>query len=81
MELPECLLRRLIICDGQAVPADPSRPQSVDECYCRQLREAVDGDQGASHVRWLRARAVARSAQLQRVMVYRQKARDAGADW
>jgi hypothetical protein len=72
VELPECLLRRLNICDGQAVIADPLRPHRSDRCYCLDLGDPGLSEEYARELRWLRARAVARSPRLQGALDRRQ---------
>jgi hypothetical protein len=70
---PSCVLRTLTLCDQQGVPrADWS---GFDRCYCDLIAEADHDRQVelASEWRWLRARAIARSAALQRIKDTRQK--------
>nr|CRY97303.1 hypothetical protein [uncultured prokaryote] len=81
MQLPECLLRRLTICDGQAVVYDPLRPHKTAICYCALIAEGWGNAELLEQLRWARARTVARAQPIQRAMEHRQRLVRDQADW
>lgn len=72
---PKCVLRTQSLCDGSQVLDITRAPRGRCGCYCQTLASVDHAESRllVDHVRTVRARTVARAAELERLMERHQR--------